>query len=172
MTLNLTVTIMKIQISRRALIAGALATLVTVSLPTMGARPAMAHEANCPYCDMPVTQDTATQDNEVALKYGRKRIEYKCVYCALAEAKTEYPNGDLSITAPSETKGQPVVLKRTGGKWSMTPETAAFVTPAKVKHKVCQDQARAFNTEAAAKAFAAKNGGSVMTLEQLNDFVK
>ena len=79
---------------------------------------ALAHEADCPYCQFPVTQDTATQDNEVVLKYGRKRIEYKCVYCALAEAKTEYSEGDVTIAAPSETKGEPVILKRTDGKWS------------------------------------------------------
>ncbi len=155
---------------RRALLTGALAMISAISFPSVPS--ALAHETNCPYCDRPVTQDTPTQDNEVALKYGRKRIEYKCVYCALAEAKTEYAKGDLSITAPSETKGQPVVLKRTGGKWSLSPATAHFVSPAKLKHKVCQEQSRAFKTKAAAQAYASKNGGTVQTLSQLNASVK
>ena len=50
---------------------------------------------------MTITPDTTTQDNETVLKAGRKRIEYKCVFCALAEAKTEY-KGDVTIIAPSE----------------------------------------------------------------------
>ena len=48
--------------------------------------PVLAHEAKCPFCEMDVVQDTATQDNEVALKYGNKRIEYRCVMCAIADA--------------------------------------------------------------------------------------
>ena len=163
---------MKISLTRRVLLMGAFATLSTLALPTALLRPAMAHQTNCPYCDMPVTQDTATQDNEVALKYGHKRIEYKCVYCALSEAKTEYSDADLTITAPSETKGAPVVLKRTAGKWSATPSTASFVAPAKIKHKVCEAQARAFSTQAVAQAYAAKNGGDVLTLDQLNALAK
>lgn len=131
-----------------ALFAATLAPLTAVS----------AHEAPCPYCSMPITQDTDTQDNEVALKYGRKRIEYKCVYCALSEAKTEYPGGDLSILAPSEKKGEPVLLKRTAGQWTASPASVAFVSNAPLKHKVCNDQARAFTTEAAAKAYIAKTG--------------
>lgn len=129
--------------------------------------PAMAHEGECPYCQMSLTQDTATQDNEVALKYGRKRIEYKCVYCAFAEAKSEFPKGDLTINAPSEKKGKPVIIKRTGGKWSALPATAAFVGADKAKHRVCQTQYRAFTSKAAAQAYATKNGGKVMTLGQM-----
>ena len=45
----------------------------------MSGRPAMAHEAKCPYCKLDVPQDTAQQDNEVALKYGRKRIPIKAI---------------------------------------------------------------------------------------------
>ena len=78
---------------------------------------AFAHIAPCPYCSMTIAQDTDTQDNEVALRIGRKRIEYKCVYCALAEAQTEY-EGDLTILAPSEKKGEPVVIARKDGKWT------------------------------------------------------
>ena len=139
----------------------------TIAVPMMGLLPAMAHQAPCPYCQMAITQDTPTQDNETVMKYGRKRIEYKCVFCALAEAKTEYKTGDLTILAPSEKKGSPVVIKRTGGKWS-APATAAFVSTSRIKHKACQSQARAFTTKAAAQAYAKKNGGMVMTLSQLN----
>jgi hypothetical protein len=132
-----------------------------------------AHEAPCPYCDMTITQDTPEQDNETVLKFGRKRIEYKCVYCALAEAKTEYAEGDLSILAPSEKKGQPVVLKRTGGIWAATPATAAFVVNTPLKHKACAAQARAFHTEAAAKEYATKNGfDAPLTLTQLLERAK
>jgi hypothetical protein len=129
---------------------------------------AFAHEAPCPYCAQTITQDTPEQDNETVLKFGRKRIEYKCVYCALAESKTEYPKGDLSILAPSEKKGQPVVLKRSDGKWTAAPATAAFVLNAPLKHKLCAAQARAFTTTAAAKAYAEKNGfDAPLTLNQL-----
>jgi len=85
----------------------------------------------------------------------------------VAEANSEY-KGDLSISAPSEKKGNPVVLKRTGGKWMAMPMTAAFVMPlGKVKHRTCQTQARAFRTKAAAQAYAAKTGGRVTTLADL-----
>jgi hypothetical protein len=158
---------MKTNTPTRTLLA---AIAATIALPTVGLLPAMAHSAPCPYCNMAITQDTATQDNETVMKYGRKRIEYKCVYCALAEAKTEYKTGDLTILAPSEKKGSPVIIKRTGGKWS-APATAAFVSTSRVKHKVCQAQARAFTTKAAAQAYAKKNGGMVMTLAQMNAMV-
>lgn len=143
------------------LLAGALA---LVSVPAV---PALAHDAPCPYCNMKVSDDTAA-----VLKAGRKRIEYKCVYCALAEAKTEYPTGDLTVNAPSEKAGQPVVLKRTGSAWKAFPASATFVSPAKIKHKICQEQARAFTTQAAAQVYAKANGGDVLTLAQLNARVK
>ena len=156
-------------LSGAALRSGALAALLTIgtlSLAGTGLRPALAHETDCPYCQMPVTQNTATQDNEVALKFGRKRIEYKCVYCAVAEAKSEY-KGDVTINSPSEKKGKPVILKRTGGKWSSAPAGAYFVSVRPLKHRVCQQQARAFTSKAAAQAYAQKNGYSTMTLAQL-----
>ena len=143
------------------LLAGALS---LVSLP---ATPAIAHDAPCPYCNMKVSDDTAS-----VLKMGRKRIEYKCVFCALAEAKTEYPTGDLMVYSPSEKPGVSVVSKRAKGKWSVLPASAMFVSPAKLKHKVCQEQARAFTNAAAATAYAKANGGDVLTLVQLNAQVK
>lgn len=145
--------------------------VVAASLLALTATPfitsvASAHEGPCPYCSMPITQDTATQDNEVALKIGRKRIEYKCVYCAVAEANTEY-KGDLSIYAPSEKKGEPVVLKRTGDKWSTLPASAYFVSNDSVKHRTCQVQARAFTSEKEAQAYAKEKNLKAISLEQL-----
>lgn len=141
---------------RRALLAGTAAMLGTSTLTVLNAPPAWAHEADCPYCQMPVVQDTAAQDNEVKLRFGRKRIEYRCVYCAIAEAKSEYPNGDVAIAAPSEKKGKPVLIKRTGGQWTVSPASAVFVAE-KVKHKYCQIGYRALTSRAALSAYKAKN---------------
>ena len=132
---------------------------------------AFAHEADCPVCAQPITQDTATQDNEVALKFGRKRIEYKCVFCAFSDAKTEY-KGDLSILAPSEKKGQPVIIKRTGEKWTTLPAGAAFTMPARLKHKTCQESARAYSSLAAAQKAAKAGDWEVLTLAQLLERAK
>ena len=131
---------------------------------------ASAREADCPYCDRAITQDTATRDNKTVLKYGKKRIEYKCVYCAVSEAKTEYSKGDLSISAPSEKKGAPVIIKRVDGKWS-APAGAVFVADKPLKHKVCQVTARAFTSKRAAESYikAKKLTTSPMTLAQLVD---
>ncbi len=157
-------------LSRRAFMAAALA--LTLNLLPLNI--AMAHEADCPYCKQPVTQDTATQDNEVVLKYGRKRIEYKCVYCALAEAKTEYKSGDISIAAPSEKKGEPVIVKRTGGNWSATPSTAVFVAQTPIKHRSCQVTARAFRTKGAAESYIKANNlkSQPISLSQLVSLAK
>src|SRR5688500_9817590 len=114
--------------SRRLLIAGTL----SVVAATAGA--GFAHEAKCPVCKLDVVQDTDKLDNEVALKSGRKRIEYRCVYCALNDSKSY--TGDLTILAPSELKGKPVVISRKDGKWSAAPETAVFVGQ-KVNHRSC-----------------------------------
>lgn len=139
--------------SRRWFLTAALAMAVVAVGPMV--RPVWAHEAKCPYCSLDVVQDTAQQDNEVALKYGRKRIEYRCVFCALAQAKSEF-KGDVTILAPSEVKGKPVVLARKGGKWSATPETAVFVAE-KVNHRQCQTGYRAFSNRAGFDAHVKKN---------------
>lgn len=154
---------MNTKLTRRSLLSLSVAALTTaLAFPTLNVQPAFAHEAPCPYCQMTVNDATAA-----VLRAGRKRVEYKCVYCALAEAKTEY-QGDVAVSAPSEKAGKRVVLKRTGGKWTALPATAYFVAPQHIKHKVCQAQARAFTTRAAAQSFAKKNGGMVMTLAQIN----
>ena len=143
---------------RRILVAAAV--LATSTLPFVSAN---AHEADCPYCDRAITQD-----NKTVLKYGKKRIEYKCVYCAVSEAKTEYSKGDLSIAAPSEKKGASVIIKRVGGKWS-APASAVFVADMPMKHKTCQVTARAFTNKTAAEGYikAKKMTTSPMTLAQL-----
>ena len=141
-------------VSRRRLLAGSLAALVSLGTASFVGRPAQAHETKCPYCKLDVVQDTPTMDNEVALRYGRKRIEYRCVFCALAEAKNEF-KGDLSILAPSETKGKPVVITRKSGKWS-APSGAVFVGE-KANHRHCQTTYRAFTNTAAFQAHVQKN---------------
>ena len=131
----------------------------------------LAHEADCPFCGQAVTQDTPAQDNEVALKFGRKRIEYKCVFCALAEAHSEY-KGDLSIIAPSEKKGEPVLIKREADKWTLAPASAVFVLNEPLKHKLCQAQARAYSTREAAQSFVDANketlpNAAILTLDEM-----
>jgi len=129
---------------------------------------AVAHESDCPYCDRAIAQDTAAQDHETVLRYGKKRIVYKCVYCVVSEAKTEYSKGDLSIAAPSEKKGAPVIIKRTDGKWS-APASAVFVADLPMKHKTCGVTARAFTSKSAANSYikARKLSTSPMTLAKL-----
>ena len=132
--------------------------------------PALAHEAPCPYCAQNITQDTDSQDNETVLKIGRKRIEYKCVFCALSEAKTDF-QGDISILAPSEIKGEPIKLQRADGKWTASSEDVRFVAQ-KADHKICEVTYRAFTTEDAAKNYIEKNKAQVpdakpLTLDQM-----
>lgn len=146
-----------------------------IAITTAGSLPLLAHEAKCPYCSLDVVQDTDAQDNEVALRFGRKRIEYRCVFCALSEAQSEF-KGDLSILAPSEAKGKPVMIARKEGKWSVTPVTAVFVAR-KVNHKYCEIGYRAFSTKPAFEEYALKHKerlGDVkpLTLEQMLELTK
>lgn len=140
--------------------------------------PVLAHEAPCPLCGQTITQDTEIQDNETVLKAGRKRIEYKCVFCALSEAKSDY-KGDVSILAPSEKKGEPIRLERTGETWKASSDGVRFlaIKADKPDHKVCQAHFRAFGSEGAAKAYIEKNKASLpgavpLTLEQMLALVK
>jgi len=135
---------MKTVFHRRLFLSGIVAAVVGLSATGGALRPAVAHEAKCPVCKLDVVQDTEKLDNEVALKFGRKRIEYRCVYCALADAKNY--NGDLTILAPSEVKAKPVTLARKDGKWSASPETAVFVGQ-KVNHRSCQVGYRALTNK-------------------------
>lgn len=156
-------------VSRRLLLAGSLAALVGVAGPVL--RPAMAHEGKCPVCKLDVPQDTKEQDNEVALKSGRKRIEYRCVFCALSDSKSY--TGDVTILAPSDVQGKPVMLMRKEGKWSSIPETAVFLGQ-KVNHRQCQLGYRTFTGKAAFDAWVHKNhellgDAKPLTLPQMLD---
>lgn len=161
------------RLSRRlAAAVGALALLLT--LAAMPLRPVLAHEAKCPVCKLDVVQDTATLDNEVALRFGRKRIEYRCVWCALKDAKTY--RGDVTILAPSELKGKPVLLSRKGDEWSVQPETAVFVGH-KVNHRQCELGYRALTTRAAFDKWVKANASLLedaqpLTLPQMLELAK
>jgi hypothetical protein len=135
-----------------------------------------AHDVPCPLCGMKVVQATPTQDNEVVLRYGKKKIEYRCVYCAIADSK-KY-NGDLIVYAPSETKGKPVILQRTAGKWSVVKdqdgklvpeEDAVFINDFK-SHAQCATLSRAFHTKSGFEKYATANkvtDSKALTLEEM-----
>jgi hypothetical protein len=131
---------------------------VLFGLIAMAASPALilAHEAKCPHCELDLTQNTPEQDNEVVLKFGKKRIEYKCVLCAIADAEKSY-TGDLTVLAPTEIKGKPVEITRKDGKWTAT-ESTVFIGH-KVKHRYCDRGYRAFTSRAAFDAHVQKNKG-------------
>jgi len=137
------------KVTRRILTGGlaALLSLGALSAVEMRLQPALALEADCPFCNLAVLKNTPKLDNETTLRHGRKRIEYRCVYCALADAITEF-KGDVTIIAPSEKKGKPVTLKRTAGKWSVMPASAVFVAQP-VSHRHCQVGYRALTSKAA-----------------------
>jgi hypothetical protein len=137
---------MKKVLSRRGFLVTSLAIAAGTFSGAVLPRPAIAHEATCPICKLDVVQDTAQLDNEVALKFGRKRIEYRCVFCALSDAKNY--TGDVTILAPSELKGKPVLLTRTSGEWKVAPESAVFVGQ-KVNHRSCQVGYRALTSREA-----------------------
>jgi hypothetical protein len=139
---------------KRMMLLGVAAALgVTLYGPVAG--PAQAHETTCPVCRLDVVQDTKEQDNEVAIRYGRKRIEYRCVYCALYQAHNTF-QGDLTLLAPSELKGKHIVLTRKDGKWTSSPANPVFVGE-RVVHRNCQTGYRAFTTKAAFDDHVKKN---------------
>jgi hypothetical protein len=153
---------------RRRLLVGSLAALVAAGSIFCSPRIADAHEADCPLCQLKVVQDTPAQDNEVALRYGRKRIEYRCVWCALTEAKTDFPNGDLTILAPSEVKGKPVVISRTGrtpGPWDRQAPSLSASMPVT---RPAPTTYRAFSNQAAFDAYVKKTGGPVKDAKPLS----
>lgn len=126
---------------------------------------AFAHEGTCPYCKTALLQNTKTQDNEVVVKFGNKRIEYRCVYCVIKD-QARYKT-DLIVYAPSEKIGEPVVLKRTNGKWT-APEGAVFLNTFK-KHAECAELSRAFSSRAAFDKYVADNkvaDAKPLTLEE------
>jgi hypothetical protein len=158
--------------TRRLLFAATLAAVLGAAGPAL--RPAMAHEAKCPVCKLDVVQDTDKLDNEVAIKSGRKRIEYRCIWCALKDAPTY--TSDITILAPSEIKGKPVLLTRKEGKWSVQPETAVFVGE-KVNHRNCQLGYRALTSKGAFEKWIHANhellkDAKPLSLEQILELAK
>lgn len=136
------------------------------ALATLGlfaASSALAHDVPCPVCGLKLVQGTKTQDNEVVLRFGKKKIEYRCAYCAIADSK-KY-DGDLVIYAPSETKGKPVLLQRAAGKWSvvkdqdgkLVPEEGAVFLNDFKSHAKCAMLSRAFHSKEAFDKYVAAN---------------
>ena len=126
-----------------------------------------AHDADCPYCKLKIVQNTKDQDNEVVLKFGNKRIEYRCVYCVFKD-QGRYKS-DLVVYAPSEKVGEPVVLKRTNGKWS-APEGSVFLNTF-AKHANCAELSRAFSKKDAFSDYAKKHGAETAKPLSLDEFL-
>ena len=160
----------------KGVIARAAFVAILIAAITIGTvTPAFAHEGPCPYCGLKIVQDTKTQDNEVVLRYGNKRVEYRCVLCAIAEAKTKYKK-DVTILAPSNVKGKPVTITRKDGQWSTTPDTALFVY-AKGSHKECETRYRAVADKTAFGAFVLANkallkDAKALTLKEMVELSK
>lgn len=142
--------------------------LVACSLLLGVAASSAAHEGDCPYCKMKLVQNTKDQDNEVVMKTGNKRIEYRCVYCVVKD-QGRY-KGDLVVYAPSEKVGEPVVLKRTAGKWT-GPEGAVFLNTFK-KHADCSELSRAFSKKEAFDAYVKKHNADGAKALSLDEFVQ
>lgn len=128
--------------------------------------PAFAHEADCPYCKIKLVQNTKDQDNEVVVKFGNKKIEYRCVYCVFADqAKLK---GDLVVYAPSEAAGKPVIIKRTNGTWS-APEGTVFLNTFR-RHKDCAELSRTFSSKSAFDKYVSANkvsNAKALTLKEM-----
>lgn len=120
-----------------------------------------AHGAECAYCKIEVAPADV-----VKMTVGGKTHNYKCVYCALDEAQGDYKSGNAVVTAPSEKKGKPVVIRRVGGKWSASAG-ASFVGPSKLRHPICNVQYRAFTSKAAAQSYIAKNKKTLGNVQPL-----
>ncbi|MEQ1822825.1 MAG: hypothetical protein ABL949_09955 [Fimbriimonadaceae bacterium] len=126
---------------------------------------AFAHEGDCPFCKLKLVQNTKDQDNEVVVKFGNKRIEYRCVTCVFKDQKRY--KSDLIVYAPSEKVGEPVVLKRKEGVWS-APEGTVFINSFK-KHADCSMLSRAFSSKDALDVYIKKNDikdAKPLTLEE------
>lgn len=141
--------------------------LVLLTTATFGmVVPAFAHDADCPFCKTKLVQNTKTQDNEVVVKFGNKKIEYRCVYCVFADQKKF--SGDLVVYAPSETVGKPIILKRTSGKWS-APDGTVFLNTFR-RHVDCAEQSRAFTSKSALEKYAKANNvasAKALTLDEM-----
>jgi hypothetical protein len=140
------------------LAASTLGLLMALPITTASAR-----AADCPVCDVAIVNAERTD-----MKIGAETIAYRCVLCAIAEAKSEYPSSDVTIVAPSEKSSVKIVLKRTHGKWTSSPRSAVFLK-APVKHRQCATGYHAFTNKTALAAWAKKNGypNKPLTLAQM-----
>jgi hypothetical protein len=111
---------------------------------------AFASDSACPVCDLEIVDSEA-----VRMTVGGKAIGYRCVLCAIAEAKSEYPESDVTISAPSE-KSTRITIKRVKGKWSASPASAVFLKDG--KHRSCHIGYHAFTNKVALAAWAKRNG--------------
>ena len=152
-------------LTRRSLIGGLGLSVIATALNGLLPLPAAAH-GNCPFCQLAVIADTKEQDNETGLRIGKRRIDYRCVFCALSDAQAKYKDTDLKVMSPSEKKGSPVVLERKGGKWT-APEGSVFVG-VKGSHRNCQTTYRAFTNQAGFEAFVKKNQGLLKDAKPLS----
>ncbi len=143
------------------------------SMSLMAVAIATAHEVPCPFCGLKVVQGTKTQDNEVVLRYGKKKIEYRCVFCAIADSK-KY-TGDLIIYAPSETKGKPIVIQRAAGKWGtvkdkdgkLVAEEGDVFLNTFTEHDKCAMLSRAFRSKEAFDKYPGSGKAKTLTLDEL-----
>lgn len=145
-------------IKRYVALSLAIAT-VAVAFVVLTVSTGKAHEAECPFCKLALVQNTDKLDNEVVLMFGNKKIEYRCIYCVFAD-QGRY-KGDLVVNAPSETKGAPVLIKRTAGTWT-APDSTVFLQQFK-RHKNCASHSRAFTSKTAFDAYVKENGISDAT---------
>ena len=89
------------------------AALVLIVLPAYCFAPGSDQEPDrCPYCRLPIKTDVDDTDFRVTMTHGGKTAAYRCVLCALADAKSM--KGDLEISAASDKKGEPVKISRVG----------------------------------------------------------
>jgi hypothetical protein len=136
--------------TQRRFVAGMLAAAALSTLQLSAPLPlAFAHKADCPVCDMAIVEK-----EEVRMKVGNNTHDYRCVLCAIAEAKGEYPKSDVTISAPSE-KSTRITVKRVKGKWSASPASAVFLKAG--KHRTCHLGYHAFTSKSALAAWAKKN---------------
>lgn len=158
-----------INLTKNFMSKAALAGVLTTGLIGVMTTPALAHETICPYCKMKVVQDTKEQDNEVTMRYGNKKIEYRCVMCAVAQAKTKYKDRDLTISAPTTEKGKSVTITKKGADYSVKPQSTLFVFQ-KGSHSQCDTLYRAASGNAQATAWINKNNlksAKALTLKEM-----
>lgn len=132
---------------------------------------ASAHDADCPYCKLKLVQNTAAIDNEVVVKFGNKKIEYRCMFCVFADQSKFV--GTVVVYAPSEKVGEPILVKRIDGQWT-APAGTVFLN-AFTSHQQCAGLSRAFTSRAAFDNYARRNNVSnpkPLTLPQFLQAVK